>query len=480
MKTCVQCGERNPDRARFCMMCSNPLGRTIAADRRKVVTILFADMKGSTQLGERLEPEALRGVMTRFYAVARGILERHGGTVEKFIGDAVMCVFGVPRVSEDDAMKAVRAALDFRDAVEVMNAELIELYGSGVQIRTGVNTGDVVAGDPASGDSYVSGDAVNVAARFEQVAEPGQILIGAATHALVSEQVDVEAVEPLTLKGKSEPVPAFRLIAVREGESRRLVAPLIGRDDERAQLLDVVRESIVGAVPCVAVVTGPPGAGKSRLLEDVRFALEGEAHVVAVRCAAGPEGEPLPQAIRGALQAMDDTSAVRAAEELLAGREQAQVVADAVARVLDGSADAEAAAWVAQQIFSRSADGRPLVLAVDDGHVTETSAIDELRSGVLGSAGAVSLLIGARPELLDDVDRRTHPDLRILELAPLAAAAAAQIVDSLLGGSVDAGLRARHRGRGGRQPALPLRDVAHAPGGRVDPPGRRGIVATHP
>ena len=196
------------------MMCSNPLGRTLAADRRKVVTILFADMKGSTQLGERLEPEALRGVMTRFYGVARGILERHGGTVEKFIGDAVMCVFGVPRVSQDDAMRAVRV-LDFRDAVEVMNAELIELYGSGVQIRTGVNTGDVVAGDPASGDWYVSGDAVNVAARFEQVAEPGQILIGAATHALVSEQVDVEAVEPLTLKGKSEPVPAFRLIAVR-------------------------------------------------------------------------------------------------------------------------------------------------------------------------------------------------------------------------------------------------------------------------
>ena len=185
---------------------------------------------------------------------------------------------------------------------------------------------------------------------------------------------------------------------------------------------------------------------------------------------------------------MDDASAVRAAEELLAGREQAEVVADAVARVLDGSADAEAAVWVAQQIFSRSADGRPLVLAVDDGHVTETSAIDELRSGVLGSAGAVSLLIGARPELLDDVDRRTHPDPD-LELAPLPAAAAAQIVDSLLGGSVDAGLRARIVDAAGGNPLflsetlrMLLEDGSStgSPGDRGNPPVRSNTWRSPP
>ncbi len=447
------------------MTCGKPLGRTLAVERRKTVTILFADMKGSTQLGERLEPEALRTIMTRFYASARGILERHGGTVEKFVGDAVMAVFGVPRVHEDDALRAVRAAIGFRDAVEVMNAELIENYGTGVQIRTGVNTGDVVSGDPTTESSFVSGDAVNVAARLEQAAEPGGILIGEATHAIVAELVDVEPVEPLTLKGKSEPVPAYRLLAVREGESRRrLVAPLIGRDDERRDTLGCrPRELRPRTAPRVAVVLGAPGIGKSRLLEDVRFALEGEGRVVGRPCGTGPEGSPLPMVIRAVLGTADASDTERAAIKLLAGREQAEVVAEALGHVLDGTAEPEAASWAAQQVFSKLADERPLALVVDDGHLAEATALDELRIAVMGSAGAVSLLVGARPELLeDDPSWSGSPEVRILELGPLTAEAAEQIVDRLLGGTVDPTLRSRIVDGGSRQPSIPFRDATDA------------------
>ncbi len=428
------------------MTCAEPLGRTFAVDRRKVVTILFADMKGSTQLGDRLEPEALRSIMTRFYATARGILERHGGTVEKFIGDAVVGVFGVPRLHEDDALRAVRAAIDFRDAVEAMNADLIERYGTGVQIRTGVNTGDVVSGDPASGEGFVSGDAVNVAARFEQAAEPGQILIGAATRALVGDRVDVELVEPLTLKGKSEPVPAFRLVAVHEGDTRRrLVAPVLGRDEERAELLRFVQEREEGDPVRVACVLGPPGIGKSRLLEDLRFALEDHARVLFAR--EVPGGSPLPALIREALEAGDDDMiAPSAVEELLVGREQASVIAGQVAHLLEGDAEAGAAVWAAQQILSKLAEERPLMMVVDDAHLADLDAIEDLHDAVAGATGDITLVLGARPELRED-----HPSwletaeqgVRLVELVPLATSAAESIVDRLLGGSVDAGLRSK-------------------------------------
>ena len=159
-------------------------------DIRKIVTVLFADVTGSTSLGERLDSEVMRSLMTRYFDTryfdtARTVLERHGGTVEKFIGDAVMAVFGVPDVHEDDALRAARSAVELRSAVDAIGDELERNWGARLQIRTGVNTGDVIAGDPATGQSFVSGDAVNVAARLEQAAQPGEILLGATTLALV-------------------------------------------------------------------------------------------------------------------------------------------------------------------------------------------------------------------------------------------------------------------------------------------------------
>ena len=169
--------------------------------QRKVVTVLFCDLTGSTELGERLDPERLRSLLARYFEAMKAIVEPHGGTVEKFIGDAVMAVFGVPAVHEDDALRAVRAAVEMREA----------LPGLGLEGRIGVMTGEVVTG---TDERLATGDAVNVAARLEQAAQPGEVLIGQPTLALVRETVEVAPVEPLELKGKAAPVPAYRLVRV--------------------------------------------------------------------------------------------------------------------------------------------------------------------------------------------------------------------------------------------------------------------------
>jgi class 3 adenylate cyclase len=201
---------------------------------RKVVTVVFCDLAGYTSTGNALDPEALRTLQSRYFDEARTALERHGGTVEKFIGDAVMAVFGIPVLHEDDALRALRAAVELRDAVEKL----------GFQARIGVNTGEVVAG---SGDALVTGDAVNVAARLEQAAEPGEILLGEPTLALAREAVEVEAVEAVAARGKPEPVTAYRLLRVVAGApalERRLDAPLVGRHEELARLRSVFDEAL--------------------------------------------------------------------------------------------------------------------------------------------------------------------------------------------------------------------------------------------
>jgi class 3 adenylate cyclase len=197
-------------------------------EQRKVVTILFCDLVGSTALGESTDPEALRARLRRYFEDLRAILERHGGSVEKFAGDAVMAVFGIPVSHEDDALRAVRAAAEMRDAI----------VAHGLEARIGVNTGEVVVG--GEGETLVTGDAVNVAARLEQAAVAGEVLIGAETRALVRDAVHVDAVEPLELKGKAAPVEAFRLVGVISDAAplaRHLDTPLVGRERERQRLL---------------------------------------------------------------------------------------------------------------------------------------------------------------------------------------------------------------------------------------------------
>src|SRR5262245_6055102 len=202
---CPNCGEENPAKFRLCGFCGTALAPALPPQEvRKTVTIVFSDLKGSTNLGEALDPESLREVMTRYFDAMRAVLELHGGTIEKFIGDAVMAVFGLPRLHEDDALRAVRAAHGMQQALVELNQDLLATYGVELTNRTGVNTGEVVAGDPTTGQRLVTGDAVNTAARLEQAAPANEVLIGGLTYELVKGLVDVEPVEPLELKGKAE------------------------------------------------------------------------------------------------------------------------------------------------------------------------------------------------------------------------------------------------------------------------------------
>src|SRR6266516_1214631 len=210
MAVCPRCGQENPEGFRFCGACGAALVELPdTREVRKVVTVLFSDVVGSTPLGEQLDPESLRRVMARWFGAARVVLERHGGSVEKFIGDAVMAVFGVPRVHEDDAVRAVRAAAELRDALAGLNDELERDFGVQIDVRTGVNTGEVVTGTE---ERLATGDVVNIAARLEQAAQAGEILLGDTTRRLVRDAVDAEQVEPLELRGKTESLVAWRLL----------------------------------------------------------------------------------------------------------------------------------------------------------------------------------------------------------------------------------------------------------------------------
>ena len=179
-----------------------------------MVTVVFVDIVGSTELGERLDPEPLKGILTEYFGRMRVVLEHHGGLLEKYIGDAIMGIFGVPQLHEDDALRAVRAATEMRAALHELNRELMERYGVAVQSRTGVNTGEVLQGDLATGQAFAVGDTVNVAARLQQAAGPDEILVGRMTFDLTRHAVRAEPVEPLALKGKRAPVPAYRLLSM--------------------------------------------------------------------------------------------------------------------------------------------------------------------------------------------------------------------------------------------------------------------------
>ena len=255
MSACVACGAESREGARFCDSCGAPLGGA-AREQRKTVTLVFCDVVGSTALGESRDPEAVRGLLSRYFDRMGGIVEAHGGTVQKFIGDAVVAVFGVPVVHEDDALRALRAAAEMRDA----------LPGLGVEARIGVNTGEVVT---SSDDTLVTGDAANVAARLQQAASPGEVLIGAPTLALARGALTVEEIPPLDLKGKAEPVAAYRLVAVGEAPERQHGARFVGRENELA-LLQAAWVRAVEDESCELVtVVGEPGVGKSRLVAEL-------------------------------------------------------------------------------------------------------------------------------------------------------------------------------------------------------------------
>ena len=220
-------------------------------------------------MGEQLDPESLRAVMARYFETARACLERHGGTVEKFIGDAVMAVFGVPTVHDDDALRAARAACELQESVAGLNEDLMPAFGVSLQVRVGVNTGEVVVGTE---ERLATGDAVNVAARLEQAAAPAEILLGEETFRLARHALVVDPAAPVAAKGKADPIIARRLLGVREGAEpfeRRFDAPFVGRAAELGRIRSIFEQALADRRCRLVTVVGPPGIGKTRLARQV-------------------------------------------------------------------------------------------------------------------------------------------------------------------------------------------------------------------
>ena len=408
------------------------------------MTVLFCDVAGSTALGETTDPEALRALLARYFERMKAIVESHGGTVEKFIGDAVMAVFGVPLVHEDDALRACRAAIEMRDALPEL----------GIRGRIGVNTGEVVTGTE---ERLATGDAVNLAARFEQAAQPGEVLIGAPTHALVSGAVEAEPVELLELKGKAEPVAALRLVSVLESPERSHASRFVGRERELAEIVGAWERVHAQARCELMTVVGDAGVGKSRLVAEALDAVE--ARVLRGRCLPYGEGItywPVVEVVKQ-LEALPSDPVAEAAMRSLLGESDVATSGDEIA-------------WAFRKLLEEQA---PLVVVFDDIQWGDETFLDLVESTALLSAGAPLLLLCmARPDL---VERRPGwPET--LRLEPLPP----QQADALIGDAVSGELRARIAHAAGGNPLFISEMLAMAAGNaEVDvPPTLKALLAT--
>ena len=454
MPVCSQCGTENPDVAKFCLACGSPLAAAAPPQEfRKVVTIVFSDLKGSTSMGERLDSESLREVMTRYFDTMRAELEQHGGVVEKFIGDAVMAVFGLPKLHEDDALRAVRAAAGMQRALEELNDELDQQWGVRLANRTGVNTGEVVAGDPTSGQRLVTGDAVNVAARLEQAADEREVLLGDLTYRLVRDFVDVEPVQPLELKGKSEPVPAYRLVGVREGAERprRLDAPMVGRDRELEQLSVMLGEAVDARRCRLVTVVGEAGVGKSRLIDEFVRSVEGDVSFLRGRCLPYGDGItfwPLAEAVRQASGIMERDSTESALKKLsaLSGDAEAEERVASAIGLSPTQFPVEELFWGARKLLEALARLRPLLVLFEDVHWAETTFL-ELIEHVVDATDDAGLLVvcTTRPEFLERrPDWSTTAGSARIELERLTEDETSAVAEHLLGmAGLDERVRAR-------------------------------------
>jgi len=402
---------------------------------RRTVTVVFADVADSTPLGERLDPEALRQVMSRYFEAMGAVLESHGGTVEKFIGDAVMAVFGIPELHEDDALRAVRAATEFRVALADLNEELQRELGVRIGIRVGVNTGEVVAGDGSGGQMLATGDAVNVAKRLEEAARTGEILLGETTRRLVENAALLEPRDPLTVKGKSDPIVAWNVLAIIEGASayaRRLDAPLVGRKRELRMLREAFDDAVSDRTCRLVTIVGPAGIGKSRLTAELCAAVGGDARVLTGPCLPYGDGITFWPLVRivGALGSDDGV------HEVLAGAEDAGLIAD---RVLGAVGPTPTTApggemfWAVRRLFEELARDQPLVIVVEDIHWAEPKLLDllEYLAGWTDDA-PVLLLCLARPELLEERPSwLTSQEGTSLLLDPLTDAESQALLDEI-------------------------------------------------
>ena len=448
---CGSCGAENPERAKFCLECGASLAVTSpATETRKTVTVIFCDVTGSTALGERLDAEAMRSVMARYFAAMSQVVEAHGGTVEKFVGDAVMAVFGVPVLHEDDAVRALRAAAGMHEALEAMNDGLESDHGVRLAIRIGVNSGEVVVGTDGSKGTVATGDAVNVAARLEQAAAPGEVLVGQQTWELARHAARAERVAPLTLKGKAADVPAWRLLEVESlSESERgstTTSRLVGREREVAVLEQALERSRADRRCQLVTVLGAAGVGKTRLLSEVLAGLPATTTVLSGRCLSYGEDIvfwPLQQMLRqaaGLEPGSDDERGRARLRSLLPDDPEAERVVERLAPLagLRGTpAEADETHWAVRRLVESLGRRGQVVLVLDDVHWAEPALLDVVEHLADWSRDTPLLLAAlARPEFLDDRPQWGGGKLNAstVLLEPLADAAAAGLLDNLEGG----------------------------------------------
>jgi class 3 adenylate cyclase/tetratricopeptide (TPR) repeat protein len=459
MRICQVCGEESPEDYRYCVTCGAAKATALVRDSRKTVTIVFANPKPHTDTGEPLDPNAFTDVMTRYFEAMKAALERHGGTVEKFIGDAVMAVFGLPVRHEDDALRAVRAAADMQAALPALNEAFGEQYGVRLLNHIGVNTGEVIAtGDASTGQRLVTGDTVNTAARLEQAAGAAEIILGELTHRLTRDALEVEVVPPLVLKGKAEPVPAYRLIAVRERPVERagLSTQFVGRDVEVARLSKALFDAAGYRRARLINVVGDAGVGKSRLIREFAMAAAHESGLVRGRCLPYGDGItfwPLAEVVRDAasIEAEDDpATAIAKIRDLLPDSTEAterEAVTDRVASMMNLSGTEYPVAelmWGMRSLLEALAAERPLVVILDDIHSAEQTFLDVIDNLLETVEGAAILVVtSARHELFErhEAWSTAHAE-ETITLVPLTEGEVGQLVGELLG-DLDPSVRER-------------------------------------
>ena len=467
MATCPTCGAAAAPDARFCATCGTELAAP-SAEERKLATILFADVIGSTDLGEQLDPERLRALLQEYFGAMSRVIQEWGGTVEKYIGDAILAVFGVPTAREDDPIRALQAATEMLAALDRLNAGFEQRHGVRLAIRIGVNTGEVLApvGARPAGQFLVSGDAVNVAARLEQAAEPGNVLVGERTWSAARQSFAFSDATELLLKGKRDPVVARRLgePLATEGRRVRLEAPMVGRDRELETLVGLLEEAVETEMPRLVVLSGPAGIGKSRMLRE--FIARGtqrheELRVLRGRCLAAGHGitfwalgEVLRQASVISLDESGDVAAEKlraSARGLLAplglGEDDLDATFYALATTaniavagnpLEGLApevvgEEMARAW--PRFLTGLAARSPTVILLEDIHWADERMVAMLELLASRTRGPLVLIATARPEFIESHPGFGAGDVTVVALRPLTEAQSERLVAELLGDS---------------------------------------------